>query len=252
MVRIAAPTISIGMAVQPDVIYGLGQKPGFMGRGLLARFKYFLPSSRIGYRRVDPPELSRGIRDDYREMILAILNTPHNPEGYYDLVLNKKAKKARDDMWIYVEQELREGGKYENMGGWGKKMVGSAIRLAGILHIAEYCHDGPFKYPIDEITFGSARDIMFLLGDHALVALDAMTDSEEIRKAKKIWAWIAKKKTDSITGRQIQQRFKKTYKTVSEIQPGIDMLIEKDFIRDSTPNTQRNKIYLINPMAFST
>jgi hypothetical protein len=42
---VQAPALTVGLAVQPDVIRGLAEKPGFRGRGLLGRFLYALPAS---------------------------------------------------------------------------------------------------------------------------------------------------------------------------------------------------------------
>jgi len=45
------PCLTIGLAVQPEVLRGLASRPGFGGRGLLARFLYSLPASLVGRRR---------------------------------------------------------------------------------------------------------------------------------------------------------------------------------------------------------
>ena len=37
------PCLTIGLTVQPEVLQGLADRPGFRGRGLLARFLYSLP-----------------------------------------------------------------------------------------------------------------------------------------------------------------------------------------------------------------
>lgn len=44
------PALTMVLSPQPDVLQGLAAKPGFRGRGLLARFLYALPASRLGYR----------------------------------------------------------------------------------------------------------------------------------------------------------------------------------------------------------
>lgn len=49
-VRLEKPALTIGLAVQPDVIRRLADTPEFRGRGLLARFLYALPDSLVGSR----------------------------------------------------------------------------------------------------------------------------------------------------------------------------------------------------------
>ena len=44
------PALTLILSPQPDVLQGLASKPGFRGRGLLARFLFMLPVSKIGYR----------------------------------------------------------------------------------------------------------------------------------------------------------------------------------------------------------
>jgi replicative DNA helicase len=49
------PCLTIGLAVQPEVLRGLASRPGFGGRGLLARFLYSLPPSLVGHRQPGTP-----------------------------------------------------------------------------------------------------------------------------------------------------------------------------------------------------
>jgi replicative DNA helicase len=46
------PCLTIGLAVQPEVLRGLASRPGFRGRGLLARF---LSASRPAWSAADRP-----------------------------------------------------------------------------------------------------------------------------------------------------------------------------------------------------
>ena len=48
------PCLTIGLSIQPEVLQGLASRPGFRGRGLLARFLYSLPQSLVGHRQPGP------------------------------------------------------------------------------------------------------------------------------------------------------------------------------------------------------
>jgi hypothetical protein len=48
------PHLTVGLSPQPDVLTALKDEPGFRGRGLLARFLYAVPQSRLGYRTLEP------------------------------------------------------------------------------------------------------------------------------------------------------------------------------------------------------
>ena len=47
------PALTMGLSPQPEILRGLVDKPGFRGRGLLARFLYLIPKSTLGYRTLE-------------------------------------------------------------------------------------------------------------------------------------------------------------------------------------------------------
>jgi putative DNA primase/helicase len=46
------PVLTVGLAVQPEVLRQIADRPGFRGRGLLARFLWALPAGTVGRRQV--------------------------------------------------------------------------------------------------------------------------------------------------------------------------------------------------------
>src|SRR5215216_5122549 len=59
------PCLTIGLTVQPEVLQGLASRPGFKGRGLLARFLYSLPASLVGRRQAGAPPVPEPVADRY-------------------------------------------------------------------------------------------------------------------------------------------------------------------------------------------
>src|SRR4029453_4469956 len=59
------PALTVGLAVQPDVLRKLPDHPGFRGRGLLARFLYALPVNTFGSRKSAPPAVPQEIAERY-------------------------------------------------------------------------------------------------------------------------------------------------------------------------------------------
>ena len=57
--RIPRPALTVGVMLQPDLLRAIGQPRQFRGRGLLARFLYALPESRVGRRRRGDPGARR-------------------------------------------------------------------------------------------------------------------------------------------------------------------------------------------------
>jgi hypothetical protein len=70
--RIERAAITIGLAVQSDVIRGLADKPGFRGRGLLGRFLYSLPESKLGRRKARVTPLSEEVRRTYERCVIRL------------------------------------------------------------------------------------------------------------------------------------------------------------------------------------
>src|SRR5712671_5899344 len=77
---VKTPALTVGLAVQPEVICGLAEKPGFRGRGLLGRFFYAMPVSLLGRRDIDAPPVSEEVRKGYHTNITALLNLPVGTE----------------------------------------------------------------------------------------------------------------------------------------------------------------------------
>jgi hypothetical protein len=66
------PCLTIGLAVQPEVLRGLAGRPGFGGRGLLARFLYSLPASLVGHRQAGAPSVPEAVADRYARELHAL------------------------------------------------------------------------------------------------------------------------------------------------------------------------------------
>src|SRR5215207_3939903 len=78
------PCLTIGLTVQPEVLQGLASRPGFGGRGLLARFLYSLPANLVGRRQVGAPSVPSAVADRYAlelQTLAASLTTPAGNES---------------------------------------------------------------------------------------------------------------------------------------------------------------------------
>ena len=59
--HVKRPALTMGLAIQPTVLEGLLENNAFRGRGLLARFLYSLPESRIGSRKIEPAPVPESV-----------------------------------------------------------------------------------------------------------------------------------------------------------------------------------------------
>ena len=138
------PLLTMGLSPQPDVLRALSTKPGFRGRGLLARFLYALPQSRMGYRDLDPRQVPDSVAGRYAEglhRLLEILPREDAEAGTvhpHVLALDGGAYGAWKEHQRRVEVELRETGRFAGMTDWAGKLPGAVARLAGLMHCARW------------------------------------------------------------------------------------------------------------------
>ncbi len=51
------PILTISLAIQPEVIRKMGNEKNFTGIGFIERFLYFLPESKVGFRKLENPKI---------------------------------------------------------------------------------------------------------------------------------------------------------------------------------------------------
>ena len=137
------PALTIALSPQPSVLHGLASQPGFRGRGLLARFLYTLPVSRLGYRTLTSQPIPPSVKNLYQDTITTLLKVEptKDPSGQFIphvLTLAPEAHAEWKEFQHAVEEKMRDGGDYEHIRDWAGKLPGAAARLAGLLHCAEH------------------------------------------------------------------------------------------------------------------
>jgi replicative DNA helicase len=132
------PCLTIGLTVQPDVLRGLAGRPGFRGRGLLARFLYSLPPSLVGHRKPGAPPVPPAVTDRYTlelQTLAASLTTPAS-DDLTVLTLDPQA----GDLLLTFERDLEprlaaDRGDLAHLAGWAAKLAGATCQLAALLHL---------------------------------------------------------------------------------------------------------------------
>jgi Protein of unknown function (DUF3987) len=231
------PALTIGLAVQPDVIRGLAGKPRFRGRGLLGRFLYALPASLLGRRDTDAPQLPDQVRRNYHDKVLALLHLPFRCAANADpcahvLTLAPDARERLRSFEAWIEPQLSEFGNLGGMTDWGGKLVGAVGRIAGLLHMAEFAGtDAPWNEPISLPTVEGAIWIGKYLIPHAKAAFAEMGADEAVEKAKVILRCIRHKEFDHFTRRDLHQILRSTFKRATDLDSPLALLTSQEFIR---------------------
>lgn len=257
-----SPMLTLCISPQPDVVQSLAEKPGFKGRGLLARFLYALPQSKIGYRKTDAPPVPEKVKEDYAVLLRRVLEAeiPIGKTGRavpFDIPLSAEAKTIRQHFAERIEVAMREGAALEYMRDWAAKLPGQTVRLAGVLHFFTHSTDA-FHQPISGETMHTAVTLSDSLTEHAKAAFSLMGADDNMACAKRILSWALRECTATspiFTGRECFQGLRGSYPRMASINAGLSVLEERFYIFSIPPepgkvgrNSQR---YRINPTLFS-
>jgi hypothetical protein len=257
---VTRPALTLGLAVQPDVIHSLADKPGFKGRGLLGRFLYAMPQSLLGRRDPDPPPVPPEVRDAYHHNVLALLSIPANEvagtQQPHLLELSPEARRRWIEFSDWLEPQLAPAGELGMMADWGAKLAGAVARLAGILHMAEHAgQPAPWATPIHLRTMEQAIRIGHYAIPHARAAYAAMGADPAVEAVEYVLAWIRKKELDSFTERQAFEGTKGRFHQVEKMRPALALLASHGYIRERPredrpgPGRKPSPTYDVNPHA---
>ncbi len=142
--EVERPALTLGVAVQPDVIYGLAARSEFRGRGLTPRILYSLPESTVGRRDVDPDPVPISIRSGYEGKIGSLLGSADGAGDAPAIVeMSDEARAVLLSFAIEIEPELPPGGELGDVTEWGSKLIGATARMSGILHAADHATNSP-------------------------------------------------------------------------------------------------------------
>lgn len=194
-----APSLTFGLAVQPDILAELtsGGKRRFRGNGTLARFLFAVPRSNIGSRDIRAVyQIPEGIAKDYRDGLFDLLSIPpqfsEGREIPRRLILTPEALDSWQAFAEMIERRQGENGDLEPIQDWTAKLPGAALRIAGSFHLVEHGSKPPTQ--IETATVKRAVDLCTLLIEHARAAFHMMESESATADAKAIFNWITEKR----------------------------------------------------------
>jgi hypothetical protein len=240
------PTLTVGLTVQPEIISSLTEKPGFRGRGLLARFLYSSPISNMGRRKSRPVPLTADVRKTYSLLItrLALINKTLDEQGRPRprlLVLSDAADDALAEFQDELEPDLGDGGNLEAIADWASKLPGAVVRIAGVLHLAEAKPPLLPEWPsqIREASMLDAIEIGRYFTAHAVKAFSLMGADPRVEGAKyiigRLEEWMQREGKLAITRQELWQLVRGRFKQMDELLPVLDLLKDHDYIRATPP-----------------
>lgn len=227
------PALTIGLAVQPEVLRGIAKRHELRGRGLLGRFLYCLPKSNIGYRDTKTISMSAEAEAGYHAGLRRLLELKPNmdTEEPRPHILNLSPE-ASSEFALYraeVEFGLRPEGEMGDMTDWGGKLCGAVARLMGILHLAEH---GLTNRIISRSTACAAMALGNYFIEHAKAAFDEMGADIDSDNARFVLDWVRRKGEGSFTRRDAHNGMQRRFKRATELDRPLDILDERGYIRE--------------------
>ncbi|MGI5469634.1 DUF3987 domain-containing protein [Streptomyces sp. CA-132043] len=234
--NIEAPALTMGLAVQPDVLKDIGQNRGFDGRGLLARFLYALPESLVGYRKANPDPVPEHVAERYERTVTALTLSLAEWTDPAVLRLTPEADQALSAYDQRIEPQLRaRGGRLGHITKWASKLVGATARIAGLLHLGEHLEDGYTK-PISGDTMEAAIELGDYFATHALTVFDLMGADATLARARSVLAVLEDNGWESVTRRDLFAKLSRAeFPTVADLEPTVALLEEHGYLRSETP-----------------
>jgi len=251
------PALTIGLAVQPEVIEGLAGKPGFRGKGLLARFLYSLPESRLGHRRADPPTIPGMTLAAFNQAITNLLALPMSVDSSgdvsaYVLRLDDCARETVLAFMEFLEPKLEPLGELGFISDWAGKLTGAIARIAALIHLAETAdRDKPWDIPVADQILHRAIKIGEYLIPHAIAAFGTMGADPVVEATKRILSWIKREGLATFTKREAWQALRGRYSTAADMDPHLAFLVTQGYIREGQRPAagpgRPSRVFEVNP-----
>jgi replicative DNA helicase len=258
------PCLTIGLTVQPEVLRGLAGRPGFGGRGLLARFLYSLPASLVGQRDPGAPTVPQPVSDRYTLELQALTASLSSTASDDPTVLTLDPHAG--DLLLGFERDLEprlaaDRGDLAHMAGWAAKLAGATCRLAALIHLARHLRDG-WAQPINADTFASAVLLAGYLVEHARVVFDLMGADPRTDDARWLLDWIGRTNQVQFSRRDAHMATPRgRFRKAPDLEPALAVLEEHGYLRRVDPEPSRDPQgrgrpasprFLVNPLQPST
>ncbi len=235
------PCLTIGLFVQPDVVRDV--PPTFKERGLMQRFLYSFPCSLVGHRKISPNSINPSIKNHYMLNVIKLMQI--NNKVASKLTLNQEANQSEKELRQEIETMFLDGGLLSNMKEWGGKLAGQIIRIAGLLHVAEYIQANSIPGQISASTFNKARQLTYYLIEHAKVAHGFMEVDQCTEDAKYLLEVIKRQQEPVIEYRNIQMLTRKRFIKAESLKSTFNELEERGFIHQQKKG--KKIVYAVNP-----
>jgi hypothetical protein len=236
-VAVARPVLVLGLAVQPEILRELASERSARGVGLLARFLFVHPKSRVGSRDVRAAAMPDSIDAAWQSTIRELLNIPQGQEP----TIVRFTPEADDRLAAFerdVEPRMAPSGDLYGVRDWAGKLAGAVVRLAVLLAYGDAAStfdvEQPSRIDVDHVE--RAVRIAEYLVPHAIAAFDAAVERDEVKVAKRIIGWIVRHERVEFSVRDAFIAMKGSTGSVGrvdEVQAALDVLESRGIVNPS-------------------
>jgi hypothetical protein len=243
---IESPVLTMLLSIQPGVISEAMENNAMNSRGLISRFLFSVPVSRIGSRSFLTPSIDPAAAEKYESAVTTLLSMPAGKEPY-TISFSKEALEEISGFFDVIEKELKDN--YSSIREWLSKLVGNTCRIAAILHLAS-----GFS-PDQEISVSTVKDaerISDYFKKHAEYIFSSMALDESVRKALFVLTKIKDLNMPVISKRDLFRSCRGRYfKTLDDFRPTLTLLEEYGYLfrqmEDAPGCGKPREILVINP-----
>ena len=250
------PAMTTLIFSQPSVMTSLMENGTFHGRGLCARFLYSIPTSTVGNRRFESKPIAEVTAEQYYKLINLLLN--YKPNEPQIITLSEKTYKVLKEFAEKIEPMLID--ELADIADFAGKFVGSVLRIAGLLYIANepslyassYLEE---KFILEENYMQGAIAIGEYFLEHAKAAYQLMGADEVNDQCKYILKQVQKSPSEIISLRDIMRLCRKLKTSETAMIP-INRLCEYGYLREmqteySGAGRPQTKSWEVNPATYN-
>jgi replicative DNA helicase len=250
--HIPHPALTLGLAVQPQVLRDIAAMPGFRGRGLLARILYSIPSNTVGTRKIRTDPIPEDVRDTYAAGVRTLLLTLAEWTDPAVLVLTPEAAELLLSTAETLEPRLGPDGDLAHIADWASKLIGATARIAALLHLAANLRDGWGK-PITASTMTGAISSAEYFTAHALAAFEGMGADPLLEDARHVLGWLKRTQAEKFTKRDLFRATQSRFRKIADLDPALSILDQHGYIRQDEradrqgPGRRPSPEYIVHP-----
>lgn len=180
-------------------------------------------------------ELDPEIKALIRNILARVNDCATSNVGHQLITLSAEAECAWDDFRIKCSEKASK--QNVEIKEWAKRMAQHALRIAGVLHVAEYSE--PEKTPVSWNEIATAIQITEVLADNLWECISGHANRQEKACMCDVGIHILEKNMDTFGATEIKQRFKDRY-AAADVDVALYKLDQRRIIRNmSEPYSRR-------------